>query len=399
MQPAREIDLMLFEKRLQGRAFPLRNGIGVLPGGKRNHIRAHACGKHHFNPASRRVFARPVRIEDQYGALCVAAQQLHLLARQRRAARSDSVANARLMQRHDIRIALDEHRLFLLANDLPGLPKAVQYPPFVVYDGLRGINVFGLGAILLPGSLAERPAPEPQHLAHVRKHGKYDPVPVAIVISLAALFRDDQPGLLQRFGGYMVRLGLVKQMIPAIGRVAYAKLLDGGLRIPAAPNVFQRPAPRVGAGQLPVIEPGGETQRAVRRFHRVGPLPGRVALLRQLDARRFRQGAHGLGKRHPLHFLYKPKYVAPRPATEAFINAKGGIHAERRRFFLMKRAQSEIIGPSLLQTRISAHDIDDIRRRAHFRNRIIRKIGHSIRKVLKNRAVYADGLAWTVPIP
>ena len=152
-------------------SFPLRNRIGVLARRKFNHVDAHAFCEHDVDTAPRRFFTRPVRIEHKHDTLCIPVQQLYLLAGQRRTARRNRIPNADLVQRDNIRIALDEHRFFLLADDLPGLMKPVQYPSLVIYERFRGIDVFRLGVFLFARESSSTLPPNPSTLPMCEKMG------------------------------------------------------------------------------------------------------------------------------------------------------------------------------------------------------------------------------------
>src|SRR5215475_3946300 len=74
-----------------------------------------------------------------------------------------------------------------------------------------------------------------------------------------------------------------------------------------------------------------------------------------------RQEAHSLGKSHVFVLHQKTEDVATGVAAKAIKKPLSGADRERRRFLLMKWAQSFGIGTSALELDIVANHIDNIR--------------------------------------
>jgi hypothetical protein len=74
-----------------------------------------------------------------------------------------------------------------------------------------------------------------------------------------------------------------------------------------------------------------------------------------------RNDSHRLRKTGILDLAHKAEDVTRLPAPEAVVKLPSGMNRKRRRFFLMKRAQTRVVlRPSLAQANISADDLDDV---------------------------------------
>ncbi len=75
--------------------------------------------------------------------------------------------------------------------------------------------------------------------------------------------------------------------------------------------------------------------------------------------------SYRLRKRTLVHFHHEFEDVPARAAAEAVINLSHWMHGERRRLFLVERAQPREILASLLQANVFADHADDVRLLLH----------------------------------
>ena len=100
------------------------------------------------------------------------AEKPGLLHRQRRAHGGHGVVEARLMQRHDVQVALAEDDVGPLG--LFGQIQAVEHPALGVDRRLRRVHILGLG-------LVQHPAAEGHHVAPGVDHRQHQPVAELVV--------------------------------------------------------------------------------------------------------------------------------------------------------------------------------------------------------------------------
>ena len=86
-----------------------------------------------------------------------------------------------------------------------------------------------------------------------------------------------------------------------------------------------------------------------------------VAHLRQRDLQLLGDQPDGFREGDVLDLLHEVEDVARCPAAEAVEELPRGVHRERRRLFLMKRAQAlEVLRAALAQLDVLAHNADDV---------------------------------------
>ena len=137
-----------------------------------------------------------------------------------------ALLEARLGQRDDVHVALDDQGVAALADRRPRLEQAVELAALDEHRRLGRVQVLRLAAV-------EHPAAEADHRALHRADRKHDPVAEAVVAlagagasspsasaSLAALGDDQAAFLEQRI---VVAREDARQAAPAFGRVAEAE--------------------------------------------------------------------------------------------------------------------------------------------------------------------------------
>ena len=98
----------------------------------------------------------------------------------------------------------------------------------------------------------------------------------------------------------------------------------------------------------------------------------RFVRLRQTDARSVRQRLHGLRKCVVFIFHQKGKHIPARSAAEAVVHLLGTGNGKGRRFFIMKWAKPEVIGPLLLQVDITGNHVHNIISRPDLFDQLVR---------------------------
>src|SRR5690606_25861798 len=101
-------------------------------------------------------------------------------------------------------------------------------------------------------------------------------------------------------------------------------------------------------------------------------LAGAAGLFRHGHADAGRKAAHGLGERRPGVLGQEPQRGSVRAAAEAMVELLGRADAERRRLFIVKRAQTQQVCAPFAQLDVPADDVDDIDARKQFLNEGIR---------------------------
>jgi len=100
---------------------------------------------------------------------------------------------------------------------------------------------------------------------------------------------------------------------------------------------------------------------------RTPQLPAARAATRPASLRRNRKSAllghdaHRLGEAAFLHLHHEAKHISTGAAPETVIDLLDRMDREGRCFFLMERAQPQIVLPALLQPHILADDADNVR--------------------------------------
>ena len=146
------------------------------------------------------------------------------------------------------------------------------------------------------------------------------------------------------------------QRVARIGREAEAEA-PIRLAIEAPPleiGARRRPARR---GELGLEELGRRRHRAGKRGAALLALALLRCLARHFEAGDTRQLLHRFAKTEILRLHGEADDVAMGPTAEAVIEALFLDDVERRRLFLMERAQAGIFAPTLLQRDAPAHDL------------------------------------------
>jgi len=91
-----------------------------------------------------------------------------------------------------------------------------------------------------------------------------------------------------------------------------------------------------------------------------GPPTGTERLFGNRHPHRVRQCAHRFREAGGGVFHQELDGGAMRAATEAMVELLGRTDGERRRFFVVKRAQAKQVGPALAQLHVAPDDVDNI---------------------------------------
>ncbi len=253
----------------------------------------------------------------------------------------------------DVEIALDQHRAALLADLLAGLVQAIEEMPLVEALGLDGVDVLGL--VVAQGAAAETDQP-PRGVVD----GEHEPVAKPVVEPAPVLLRAADQARRLEIGERHPRRQGIGQSLPAVGGVAEAVALHELGR--------HAPAGEVALGRGGLAQLVGEEAR--RRGQRSFEIPlGRaagtdgarrqrdgVALGERLDGRR----KVVAGRQH-----VQLDGVAADAAAEAVEQPPHRVDAERRRLFLVQRAESLVAAAGLAQAGVVGGDGHDVHGIAH----------------------------------
>ncbi len=189
---------------------------------------------------------------------------------------------------------------------------------------------------------------------------KHHPVP-ELIVDAPLLVKSQQPGFLQQ----LIRIAPG----PQIG----CQIRGGAVRKPQAEFLHRLICQTSSRQILIACPPSGIPQHIIivaRRLLIDLQQPGTPALLlpcfliifhlRQIDSCPVCQYLHRFLKRSVLIFHQKCDHIAARPAAETVEDLLGLGYREGGRFFIMKRAQPEIIAPLLLYADITRDHINDI---------------------------------------
>jgi hypothetical protein len=98
--------------------------------------------------------------------------------------------------------------------------------------------------------------------------------------------------------------------------------------------------------------------------------------LGQRNAALLRHNPHRLGKADVFNLAHKAEHVARSLAAEAVVELPHRVHAERRRFFLVERAQPRVVlRPRLAQPDVALDHLDDVGLLLHGLGKVAQKKG------------------------
>ena len=257
------------------------------------------------------------------------------------------MVEAALGQGDDIHIALGDDDGADGARRLARGGEVVEVGPLVEQLGFRRIQVFG--GVVAQGATAE--GDDAAALVGDREHH-----PVAeIVEAFAAVF-----ALLDQAGGNQLRLGQAAgqhgllQRGEAAGGIAQAEAAHGiGAQRPLVEQVALGVRPGLGV-ELAGEPLRGRLEHVVERRRPLRARPfGRIGL-GQLHAGLGGQRLDRFGKLQAVRAHDEADDVAMRAATEAVEEALVVVDGERRRFFVMERAQPGMFAPPADQPHLAA---------------------------------------------
>ena len=327
--------------------------VGIVTVREQHHIDVQPFGQQQVHSAKRRSDASSVPIKQNRDVLGVPANQLDLIYRQSRPARGDNVLDARLVQGHHIRVALNEQDPVFLGNRRFGQVHAEQHIALVVEDALGAVEV--LGDLLL---LAQRAAAKCDGSAREVPNGKHHPalekVPELAVFILGQSQREEPFRCVSRFGRGPAH------RIPAVWAIPDVKSFE---RLGAEPPALEV-AQADGLSLLRIVQllrepclcPRIQSEQTFAFGARLLLLERHLLLL-NLDAIPFGELLDGLRKAQLVQFHQKRHHAAALVTGKALENAlfrqdvKGGC------FLVGKRAQATQGATRLFEFHIIPNDL------------------------------------------
>ncbi len=277
-----------------------------------------------------------------------------MLRRGRRAERGYCAGDARLVQAHDVHVALDNHETPERGARQPDLVQAIELLALVEQRRLRRIQVFRLAAL-------EHPAAETQHAAARIADRKHDAVAEAVIPGLAPRTRcvalDDQSRGKQRAARLVGGTEPSQHFIPGVGRVADAESF--------ADRLVQPAAAQVGARFLIALQAflvvARDTREHLAELFLAPRWWSAAAFMRHFQSEPPGERFDGFRKRQLFVLHQEAERRAVRAAAKAVIELLVRAHPERRGLLVVKRAAGLVLAPRLLQRHAAADGLDDIR--------------------------------------
>ena len=303
-----------------------------------------------------------VEDEDQLAAVPVVVhhqppQQRQVPVAERRAARGDGGRLTGQVHRHDVGVALDDHRTVGFGDVAFGQIEAEEHRGLLVQDGFGGVDVLGFHRVVVE----DPPGPEADHLAAPRPDRPQQPAMKAIHRAAPPL--PGQPGRLELLELETLAQQVLGQRVPP-------------RRCEAAPEPGRRlgvevPVDQVLAGRAGLL--GGQglgvelLRRGVGRQQPAAAAPVTLDVGRR--AARVGDGVadavgeqfDGLDERDVFDLLEERVHVTTLTAPEAVEVPVVGPDVERRRLFVMEGAQPlEGIGAGPAQLDVVADHVLDV---------------------------------------
>ncbi|CFE01147.1 Uncharacterised protein [Bordetella pertussis] len=294
-----------------------------------------------------------VAVEAENHLVAGAQQLLHMVGRGRRAQRGHRVGDALQRQPHDVHVALDHHDLALLAYGQASLPQAIEFMALGKQRGLGRVEVFGL-------ALADdAPAKADQAAARIAD-GKHHAFAEAVVAP-PVLRLDHQAGFHQH--GILVVVEHMGQAMAVGARPAQPEMggdLAGQPALLEVGNGLRRAAQLAQVVRLRGVEHLRMARHLGLAAGRFGLLARTVVFFGNREPHGGRQRAYGLGETRARMLHQEGDGTAVGAATETVIELLGRTDSERRAFFVVKRAKTKQVGPTLAQLHISPDDVNDV---------------------------------------
>jgi hypothetical protein len=328
--------------------------------------------RQHGRGAHRGLAAGRVGVEAQQHDARQPADLARLLGGEGRAHHAHRVAEAGLVERDHVRVALGEHDRAGLRRRRARDVDPEQLAALGEHLALARVDV------LRPLAVAHRARPEAAHAPAAVGEREHDLAAEDVVDAALAPARR-QPGREHLLVAVARAPRGVEHRVPRARRVADAELAQRALGQPAAEQVLAR-AGRL--ARLPqhahVVGRGPLEQREQARLA-VAPL-GRPRVLRlglELDPRPLGERLERGLEVEPLGLHHELEDVAALAAAEAVVELLDRVDAERRRPLVVERAQPRVAPlAGLAQLGARADELDEVDRVAHALLRVGRVARH-----------------------
>src|SRR6478736_1268484 len=245
---ARVLEPYAMHRVADGRCEPLPEGIGIVRGigsrRQRHDPDSEPVAHRKLHPTQRRVLAGGVGVEAEEEALRQPGKLAQLRLGERRAHRRNHRREARLAQREDVRVPLDDDRPVLARDRLPCRVQAVEEVALAEQLALPRVDVLGLEWIVV----VELPRLEAPHTA-ARVGEREDDAPLEVVVA-AAVGEPDGLQVLRR----VALLERARCEPGAARRIAEPELAADLLLEPAGREVLARRRARVRIPEHPRVE-------------------------------------------------------------------------------------------------------------------------------------------------
>ena len=324
----------------------------VEPGRERDdaHVEARPHGQLH--PAQRRGLAGGVGVEAEVEMAREPAELLQLRLRQRRPHRGNHGVETGLVEREDVRVALDDERPLLLGNGGAGPVEAVDDRALAEHLSLRRVHVLRGNRIVV----AEPPRPEAEHAAPGVGQRKDEPAGEVVVPAAV-----DEAGCDELVLRVALAAGLLRQH-GAAGRQAEPELPADLLLQAALGQVRPHRLARVRLPEVALVEARRLLEEGEEPFPTgpAGLVLRRRLLVLERDPVAVGEPLDGLDEVEPLRLLHERDQVAALAAAEAVVELPDRVDGEARRLLLVERAAAAPLGACAPKLRARADDLDHV---------------------------------------
>ena len=290
-----------------------------------------------------------VAVEAEYDLTHQPEDPLQVLGGRGGTERCHGVGDPRLVQTHDIHVALDHQQPREIARRLACLVQTVELAALVEELGLGRVQVLGL-------TLVEDAAAETDGPAADVADREHHSVAESIVLTRSAVGAlDHEPRACERLPLFLGRPVAVEQRAPARRRVSDAEARQAVAGQPATREILARA--RFAAERLPE-----EERRPLERDVQVlvRPRRGIAAFARDLETGARRELLHGLDEAEMVELHDEAERRTVRAATKAVIELLVRAHRERRRLLVVKRAAGLVLAARALELHAAADHLDDV---------------------------------------
>ena len=245
------------------------------------------------------------------------------------------------MQGNDVHIALCEQEILTFCFFRPIHRK--QIAPFVKYNGFRRIEVLGFAVI------HDAAAKRDDISAHINNR-KHDTISEFVVICTSVAAHDETRGFQFFFGKALLR-HRIEQCVKGIRRISQPEIIQG-LFAQSAPLKIRQCLRALRSMQLRIEKTSCFGQCFQRPFAHM-PRLRTASGLRHFHVVFLGKKPNGVRKIQSFCVHNKSNRTATLAAAEAVENLLIRCNRKRRRFLIVKRAQSKIVAAFLFQRDIA----------------------------------------------